>query len=192
SMQIGSERINQIISGLRTFSRLDEADYKKADLHDGLDSTLMLLQHRLKPYGPRPAISVVKDYGELPNVFCFSGQLNQVFMNILVNAIDAIEDLYSNQSHCPNLHDGCIKIRTSLINPQWIQITIADNGLGMPNEIRQKIFNPFFTTKSIGQGTGMGLSISYQIIVENHGGTLECFSEMGEGTKFIISIPVKQ
>ena len=193
SMQVGSDRISKIVSGLRTFSRLDEADYKEADLHDGLDSTLMLLQHRLKAYGSRPSISVIKDYGELPKVLCFSGQLNQVFMNILVNAIDAIEDLYSNQSRYQTLHnDGCIKICTSLIDAQWIQITIADNGSGMPNEIRQKIFNPFFTTKTIGQGTGMGLSISYQIIVENHGGTLECFSKIGEGTKFIIGIPAKQ
>jgi signal transduction histidine kinase len=193
SMQVGSERISQIVSGLRTFSRLDEAAYKEADLHNGLDSTLMLLQHRLKGYGHRPSITIIKNYGQLPKISCFSGQLNQVFMNILVNAVDAIEDLYEKQSR---YHDkpeaGHITIHTSMIKSQWVKVTIADNGLGMSEETRKKIFNPFFTTKSIGQGTGMGLSISYQIIVKNHGGTLECCSRVGEGTEFIISIPVKQ
>ncbi|MEM9265127.1 MAG: ATP-binding protein [Cyanobacteria bacterium P01_F01_bin.13] len=193
SMQVGSERIRKIVSGLRTFSRLDEADYKEADLHDGLDSTLMLLQHRLKAYGHRPSISVNKNYGQLPKIACFSGQLNQVFMNILVNAIDAIEDLYEKQSqHQEKIDTGLITISTAMVNSKWVKVGIADNGLGMPEEIRQKIFNPFFTTKSIGQGTGMGLSISYQIIVENHGGTLDCSSTFEQGTKFVINIPVKQ
>ncbi|NEZ61496.1 sensor histidine kinase [Leptolyngbyaceae cyanobacterium CCMR0082] len=193
SMQIGSERISKIVSGLRTFSRLDEADYKEADLHDGLDSTLMLLQHRFKGYGHRPNITIIKNYSQLPQISCFSGQLNQVFMNILVNAVDAIEDRYTQQSQYPGkLEAGQITICTSTINSQWINISIADNGLGMPEEIYKKIFNPFFTTKPTGEGTGMGLSISYQIIVENHGGTLECRSNVGSGTEFIVSIPIKQ
>ncbi len=194
SMQVGSERIHQIVSGLRTFSRLDEADYKKANLHDGLDSTLMLLQHRLKAYGHRPGINVVKHYGAIPKIACFSGQLNQVFMNILGNAIDAIEDRYTEQMHPQDapIAAGQIEIYTAMIKSQWVKMSISDNGLGMSDEVRHKIFNPFFTTKSIGRGTGMGLSISYQIIVENHGGTLECHSRTGEGTEFIITIPVRQ
>lgn len=194
SIQVGSERIRKIVLGLRTFSRLDEADYKEADLHDGLDSTLMLLQHRLKAYSYRPNINVFKNYGHLPKVLCFSGQMNQVFMNILGNAIDAIEDFYTEQAQHQALPiiAGNIVIYTTTINSQWIKISIADNGLGMSEEIRRKIFNPFFTTKSIGRGTGMGLSISYQIIVENHGGTLECHSSIGKGTEFIIGIPIKQ
>lgn len=192
SMQIGSERIRTIVSGLRTFSRLDESNYKEADIHDGLESTLMLLQHRLKTYGNYPKITISKDYGQLPRISCFSGQLNQVFMNILVNAIDAIEDLHIKQLQPDDQQPaGVINICTSMLDSQWVKIVIADNGLGMPEEIRQKIFNPFFTTKSIGKGTGMGLSISYQIIVKNHGGTLECLSRMGEGTEFVIKIPVK-
>lgn len=193
SMQVGSERIREIVSSLRTFSRLDEADYKEADLHDGLDSTLMLLQHRLKAYGHRPGIIVNKNYGQLPKISCFPGQLNQVLMNILVNAIDAIEEFYAKQSqHQGELDAGLITICTSMVSPQWVQISVADNALGMPEEILKKIFTPFFTTKSVGQGTGMGLSISYQIIVENHGGTINCFSTPGKGTEFIIGIPVKQ
>lgn len=193
SMQVGSNRIRKIVSGLRTFSRLDEADYKEADLHDGLESTLMLLQNRLRGYGHLPSITVIKNYGKLPKIPCFSGQLNQVFMNILGNAIDAIDELYEKrEQHQESPVGGEITICTSMINSQWLKIAIADNGLGMPEEIRSKIFDPFFTTKSIGKGTGMGLSISYQIIVENHGGTLECLSNVGKGTKFVIGIPVKQ
>jgi len=189
SMQMGSDRICRIVAGLRTFSRLDEAEYKEADLHNGLDSTLMLLQHRLNSRGDRPAVTVVRDYGQLPKIPCFSGQLNQVFMNILVNAIDAIEELYTKRTHQENqCHPGCITICTSMIN-QWVRIAISDNGLGMPEQVRQKIFNPFFTTKPIGKGTGLGMSISYQIVVEKHGGKLDCFSTVEKGTEFVIQIP---
>jgi signal transduction histidine kinase len=193
SMKIGSDRICQIVSGLRTFSRLDEAEYKEANLHDGLDSTLMLLQHRLKANGAFPGIVVTKHYEPLPQVLCFAGQLNQVFMNILVNAIDAIEERFTQEiSNEPSLNAGSITIRTSIANSQWVEIAIADNGLGMAEQVQQKIFNPFFTTKPVGKGTGMGMAICYQIIVEKHRGKLDCFSTVGKGTKFIIQIPLKQ
>jgi signal transduction histidine kinase len=193
SMKAGSDRISNIVLGLRTFSRLDEAEYKKANLHDGLDSTLMILQHRLKAKDNFPGITVIKHYGQLPQVPCFAGQLNQVFMNILANAIDAIEELYSQQTPHENQHNsGCITISTSIIDSQWAKIAIADNGLGMPEQVRQKIFNPFFTTKPVGKGTGMGMAISYQIIIEKHRGRLDCFSKMAKGTEFIIQIPLKQ
>lgn len=190
SMQIGSDRIRKIVLGLRTFSRLDEAEYKEANLHDGLESTLMLLQHRLKARGLRPNISVIKYYSPLPKIACFSGQLNQVFMNILVNAIDAIDERHARQTPSDyQQNPGCITITTSLEEP-WVKIAIADNGLGMREEVRQKVFNPFFTTKSPGKGTGMGMSISYQIVVEKHGGKIDCFSTVGDGTEFILQIPI--
>lgn len=206
SMKIGSDRIREIVLGLRTFSRLDEAEYKEANLHDGLDSTLMILQHRFKANGNFPGITILKEYSSLPHVQCFAGQMNQVFMNILVNAIDAIEERYAKQpvlqhsisdpisdpSPNPLITPGCITIKTSILDPNWVEIAIADNGLGMPEQTRQKIFNPFFTTKPIGKGTGMGMSISYQIVVEKHGGKLDCFSTPGKGTEFMIQIPLKQ
>ena len=189
SMQMGSDRICRIVAGLRTFSRLDEAEYKEADLHNGLDSTLMLLQHRLSACGNRPAITVVRDYGQVPRIPCFSGQLNQVFMNILANAIDAIEELYAKRTPQENQHHpGCITICTSIIN-HWVKISISDDGLGMTEQVKNKIFNPFFTTKPIGKGTGLGMSISYQIVVEKHGGKLDCFSTLEKGTEFVIQIP---
>lgn len=192
SMQVGSDRIRKIVLGLRTFSRLDEAEYKEADLHEGLDSTLMLLQHRLKTSGDSPEITIRKDYSKLPKVPCFSGQMNQVFMNVLANAIDAIEERYAKQTQQEGTHDaGCITIVTSMIDSRWVEITIADNGLGMPEEVRQKIFNPFFTTKPTGKGTGIGMSISYQIVIEKHGGKLDCFSEVTKGTEFVIQIPIE-
>ncbi|MEB3295339.1 MAG: ATP-binding protein [Synechococcales bacterium] len=191
SMQIGSDRIRDIVLGLRIFSRLDEAEYKVADLHDGLESTLMILQHRFKGDNGHPTISVIKQYGQLPKVLCFAGQLNQVFMNILVNAIDAIEELHNQQKqYKKDCHEGCITINTSATD-QWVQIVIGDNGVGMTEEVNQKIFNPFYTTKSVGKGTGMGMSISYQIVVEKHGGKLDCVSQPEEGTKFTIQIPIR-
>jgi signal transduction histidine kinase len=192
SMKTGSDRIRDIVLGLRTFSRLDEAEYKQANLHDGLDSTLMLLQYRFKPKGDFPGINVIKNYGQLPAIPCFPGQLNQVFMNILVNAIDAIEELYAKRTPEENQHHpGCITITTSMIDAQWIKIAIADNGLGMPEYVQQNIFNPFFTTKPVGKGTGMGLAISYQIIIDKHQGKLDCFSKMAQGTEFVIQIPLQ-
>jgi len=183
SMQVGANRIREIVLTLRNFSRLDEAEMKPVNIHEGIDSTLLILQHRLKARPERPEIEVIKNYGDLPLVECYAGQLNQVFMNIISNAIDAIEENSSLQSQ--------ITITTSLLNSEWVQIVIADNGTGISKDIQQQIFNPFFTTKPVGKGTGMGMSISYQIIVEKHGGKLECFSTPGDGTKFVIQIPHK-
>ncbi len=192
SMKVGTERIQEIVKSLRTFSRLDEAQVKEVNIHEGLDSTLMILQHRLKVNTNRPEIQVIRDYGELPLVECYPGQLNQVFMNILVNAIDALEESNTKRTYQElKDHPNQITIRTSTVNTDWVEITIADNGSGMPEAIRQSIFNPFFTTKPIGKGTGMGMSISHQIIVEKHGGKLDCFSTVGEGTEFIIQLPIQ-
>lgn len=192
SMKMGTERIQEIVRSLRTFSRLDEAQVKEVDVHEGLDSTLLILQHRLKATANRSEIGVVRDYGDLPLVECYPGQLNQVFMNILTNAIDALEEsntkrTYQEVKNNPNQ----ITIRTSAIDAKWIQISIADNGTGIPEAVRQYIFNPFFTTKPVGKGTGMGMSISHQIITEKHGGKLDCFSAVGEGTEFVIRIPIR-
>lgn len=189
SIHVGSERIHSIVLGLKTFSRFEQCDRKDTNLQEGLDSTLMLLQHRLKACGHRPSIQVHKDYHDLPQVSCYPGQINQVFMNILVNAIDAIEDCHA-QSPQNQPVAGKITICTTMANPQWVTISIADNALGMPEAVRSQIFNPFFTTKPVGKGTGMGLSISYQLIVENHAGILECTSTLGKGTEFVIQIPL--
>ncbi len=193
SMKMGTDRIRQIVLSLRNFSRMDEAEIKPVDIHEGIDSTLMILQHRLKARPERPEIQVVKEYGNLPLVECYAGQLNQVFMNILTNAIDALEE--SNATHSyqdVQSHPNRITVRTSLKDDQWVEIAIADNGPGIPREIQQRIFNPFFTTKPIGKGTGMGMSISYQIVTEKHHGRLDCFSMPDQGTEFIIQIPVRQ
>jgi signal transduction histidine kinase len=187
SMRMGTDRICQIVLSLRNFSRMDEAEIKQVNLHEGIDSTLMILQHRLKEQPDFPGIKVIKDYGSLPLVECYAGQLNQVFMNILVNAIDALEEIYAEDRGQPLQ----IKICTVVLNDQWVKISIADNGTGIPQAIQQSIFNPFFTTKPIGKGTGMGMSISYQIITERHDGKLQCFSSPNEGTEFVIQIPIK-
>ncbi|MEH2157744.1 HAMP domain-containing sensor histidine kinase [Nostoc sp.] len=192
SMKVGTERIRQIVLSLRNFSRIDEAEFKSVDIHEGIDSTLLILQHRLKAKQEQPEIEVIKDYGAVPQVECYAGQLNQVFMNILVNAIDALEE--NNAKHTyQEIEDNPnrIKIRTSVVNSIWVEVAIADNGVGISKEFQQRIFDPFFTTKPIGKGTGMGMSISYQIITEKHGGKLECFSNSGEGTEFIIQIPLR-
>lgn len=181
SMKLGTERIREIVLSLRNFSRLDEAEFKAVDLHEGIESTLLILCHRLKASPERPEIQIRRDYRELPKVECQAGQLNQVFMNILSNAIDALESTSHPQ----------IAIRTSVLG-ESVEIAIADNGTGISKEVQQKIFNPFFTTKPVGKGTGMGMSISYQLIVEKHHGKLECFSTEGEGTEFLIQIPIRQ
>jgi signal transduction histidine kinase len=193
SMKLGTERIRQIVLSLRNFSRMDEAEFKAVDIHEGIDSTLMILQHRLKATSERPEIELVKDYSALPLVECYAGQLNQVFMNILVNSIDAIDQSNAERTY-QNIkdHPNRITIRTSTVNAEWVEVAIADNGVGIPKEIQQRIFNPFFTTKPLGKGTGMGMSISYQIVTEKHGGKLECFSTPGQGTEFIIRIPLRQ
>ncbi len=199
SMKMGTERIRQIVLSLRTFSRMDEAETKAVNIHEGIDSTLMILEHRLKDQGDRRAIEVIKEYGNLPLVECYAGQLNQVFMNILANAIDAFDEslvighssLVQDKGQMTN-DKGQIHIRTEVIEPNQVSIRIADNGPGIPEEVKQRLFDPFFTTKSVGKGTGMGLSISYQIITEKHGGSLECISQLGSGAEFVITIPLRQ
>ncbi|RUR86170.1 hypothetical protein PCC6912_09950 [Chlorogloeopsis fritschii PCC 6912] len=190
SMQTGCERIHEIVLSLRNFSRLDESDFKKVDIHSGIDSTLMILANRFKTQFKSQEIKVIKEYGNLPRVECYAGQINQVFMNILSNAIDAFEEKEQQENLCilnPEIH-----ICTKVINNDWIAIHISDNGLGMSEEVRSKIFDPFFTTKQVGQGTGLGLFISYQIIVEKHSGRIECHSKLNEGTRCIVNIPVRQ
>jgi PAS domain S-box-containing protein len=241
SMKVGAERICEIISALRNFSRHAEAEIKAVDLHEGIDSTLMILQSRLKAQGKHPEIQVIKEYGNLPKVECYVGQLNQVFMNLISNAIDALEELNverlkvvrdsdivseerasafpegvgsheSSNLQPSNLQPSnlqpsnlqlsnlqpsnlqpstpCIRISTEVLNNREIAIRIADNGSGMTEQVTARIFDPFFTTKPVGSGTGLGLSISYQIVVEKHGGQLRCFSKVGQGTEFLIQIPL--
>jgi len=189
SMKVGATRIREIVLTLRNFSRLDESEMKPVNIHEGIDSTLLILQHRLKARPERSEIEVIKKYGNLPLIECYAGQLNQVFMNIVSNAIDALEE---NNTKLKNLDNNRITISTSTLHNEWVLISIADNGTGIPKHIQPKIFNPFFTTKPVGKGTGMGMSISYQIVTEKHGGKLEFFSVVGEGTEFIIQIPIKQ
>jgi len=183
SMQVGSDRIRQIVLGLRNFSRLDESELKKVNIHEGLDNTLMILQHRFHASEDRKEIQVVKVYGELPLVYCYASQLNQVFLQILTNAIDVFDTV--KMVCCPK-----IQMRTEQVNSQRVRISIADNGPGIREGDRQKIFDPFFTTKPVGRGTGLGLSMSYQIITEQHCGELHCYSNLGKGTEFVIEIPV--
>lgn len=193
SMTVGTDRIRQIVLSLRNFSRMDEAEYKAVNLHEGIDSTLLILQHRLKARSDKPAIEVIREYGDLPLVECYAGQLNQVFMNILANAIDALEEAHTQWINQENKqYPSRITIRTSVIDSQWVQIAIADNGLGIPETAHQNLFNPFFTTKPSGKGIGMGLSISYQIITEKHGGKLDFFCASQQGTEFVIQIPIHQ
>jgi signal transduction histidine kinase len=191
SMKMGTNRIREIVRSLRNFSRLDEAEMKKVDIHQGIDSTLLILHSRLKNNGTRPVIEIIKDYGNLPLVECYPGQLNQVFMNILNNAIDAQED-YNTQKSAEDLQmpPSTITIRTRLSEIDCVTVEIIDNGPGMAEDVRKRIFDPFFTTKPVGKGTGLGLSISYQIIVDKHRGTLDCLSEIGAGTQFRITIPI--
>lgn len=179
SMTVGAERINKIVLSLRNFSHLDEAEVKKVNIQDGLESTLMILQNKLKEKS-NTEIKIITEYGNIPCVECYGRQLNQVFMNIIINAVDALEKTLNPQ----------IKITTET-QGSFAVIKIADNGMGIPPEVRQKIFNPFFTTKPVGKGTGLGLSTSYQIIVDKHQGKLECDSTPGVGTEFLIALPQK-
>lgn len=220
----GTERIVEIVKSLQNFSRVDEAKIKKVDIHESIDSTLVILQHRLKPRNvdegakeyAHPGIEIVKEYGEIQEVYCYPSQIDQVFMNILSNAIDALDELVminnqsslnannstllrDNQINVPptelgKLKKGInpqIKIRTEVNNKNWLVIQIADNGFGMTDEVRQRIFDPFFTTKAIGKGIGIGLYICSQIITEKHGGKLSCFSQPRMGTEFVIEIPIQ-
>jgi signal transduction histidine kinase len=193
SMRIGSDRIREIVLSLRTFARLDEAEIKPVNIHNGLDSALIILNHRLSTSSVRPEIRVIKNYAVLPKIECYAGLLNQVFMNILSNAIDAIEEKSSEQtSQESEDYFGQITLKTCLPEDGLIEITIADNGSGIPQEIQRRIFDPFFTTKPVGKGTGMGMSISYKIITEKHKGKLTCGSTPGKGTEVKIQIPVRQ
>ncbi|HYW21616.1 MAG TPA: ATP-binding protein [Nodularia sp. (in: cyanobacteria)] len=187
SMDMGCDRIQQIVRSLKNFSRLDEADKKTVDIHEGIDSTLLILQSRLKKAKTSENITLVKEYGTLPAVDCYPGLLNQVFMNILNNAIDALEESIVKDK---KNHPLVIKISTQVIGGNWIEIHITDNGTGIPENVKKRLFDPFFTTKSVGKGTGLGLSISYQIVVEKHGGQINCVSTLGQGTEFIVKIPV--
>lgn len=236
SMNLGTERIREIVRSLRTFSRLNEAEYKVIDIHEGLDSTLMILHNRLKAKSDHPGIEVIKEYGQLPPVECCPGQLNQVFMNLLTNAIDALDEKIRNGQkaignedqaflspialtptqtlpcgnpyptrYAPTPQTGSppeygermslsptISICTEVLQDNWVAIRIADNGLGMNEEVYSKLFDPFFTTKPVGKGTGLGLSISYQIVVEKHGGKMQCNSAPGQGAEFVIQLPMQQ
>ena len=205
SMRVGADRIRKIVLALRTFSRMDESEVKFVDIHEGIDSTLMILQSRIKEVSKTVEIAVIKSYGDLPLVECYAGQLNQVFMNILANAIDALQEnaepktlpdsaLPATPAVNYDSTDGCrrtsptIRIQTeALVN--HVVIRISDNGAGIPEVVRQKLFEPFFTTKPVGKGTGLGLSISYQVVVDRHGGDLHCVSSLGHGTEFVIKIP---
>jgi hypothetical protein len=204
AMKGGADRISQIVLSLRNFSRVEQAEKKWVDIHEGLDSTLMILAHRLKAKFNYPAIQVIKEYGNLPQVLCYPGLLNQAFMNILINAIDALEDSNrswvmghgeessNHQSPITNYQSPRIQIRTEVLDGNQVMIRIADNGSGMREEVQRRVFDPFFTTKSVGHGTGLGLSISYQIVVEKHGGQLQCLSTPCQGTEFLIYIPNSQ
>jgi two-component system, NtrC family, sensor kinase len=191
SMQVGTDRIREIVLSLRNFSRLDEAEIKPVNLHDGLDNTLMILQLRLKAQSTRPEINIIKQYGDLPLVECYAGQMNQVFMNLIANAIDALDDSNIGRSFSDIInHPNRIVISTCQIDQKHIQIKISDNGTGIPEKVRSQLFDPFFTTKAVGKGTGLGLSISYQVITEKHSGRIWCESAPDQGTTFVIEIPI--
>ncbi|MEM8638778.1 MAG: ATP-binding protein [Cyanobacteria bacterium P01_G01_bin.54] len=183
SIQVGTDRIQAIVNSLRNFSRLDESTVKAVDIHEGLDSTLTILQTRLRSQDWRAEIQVIKEYGEIPLIECYAGQLNQVFINILSNSIDALEEQTEAEL------SRCITIRTAAV-AESVVIKIQDNGPGMNSTTRDRLFDPFFTTKPVGKGTGLGLSISYQIITEKHGGTLTCNSFLGGGALFTINLPI--
>ncbi|MEG5000304.1 PAS domain-containing protein [Microcoleus sp. B4-D4] len=208
SIQTGADRIREIVLSLRNFARLEESDIKRVDIHEGIDSALLILQHKFKENGRNRPIEIIKEYGTLPQVECYAGQLNQVFMNILSNAIDALASVRNRKWELPSPTDvqrqnstslplGCdalplIRIRTEVLENNWVAIAISDNGAGMAESVKSRIFDPFFTNKPVGKGTGLGLSISYQIVVERHRGALRCISVPGEGTEFAIEIPMRQ
>ncbi|GAB4204812.1 MAG: hypothetical protein Fur006_60330 [Coleofasciculaceae cyanobacterium] len=193
SMKIGAERICELVLKLRNFSRLDTTQLRAVNLHEGIDSTLLILRDRLKGKSGRSAIQIIKEYGNLPLVECYAGQLNQVFMNILSNAIDALLQSDENGSNAGMKNDSpIITIRTQLLDNKQVRISIKDNGPGISEAVKAQLFEPFFTTKEVGKGTGLGLSISHQIITEEHAGHLQCISSPGQGAEFIVEIPVRQ
>ncbi|MEM9006412.1 MAG: ATP-binding protein [Cyanobacteria bacterium P01_F01_bin.86] len=189
SMTMGAQRIDDLVLSLKAFSRLDESGTKVVNIHQGIESTLVILASKIQD------IKIIKNYGDLPDLECFPGQLNQVFMNVLENAVDALEEAGFNQESLflKGHHDWIpeIYIQTNILNSNKVRIQISDNGSGIPEKIRSKIFDAFFTTKAVGKGTGLGLSISHQIVVEKHRGNLECFSIPGRGSTFVIEIPIR-
>lgn len=196
SIKVGTTRIHQLVRSLQNFSRKEQEHKEPTNIHKAIDDTILILQHRLQAKAQQPSIKVLKKYGNLPEVECYAGLLNQVFMNILSNAIDALEQ--ATQERTPaeiEQHPHTITIRTEIVKRtakgggDVVLIRISDNGIGIPKTIQGRIFDPFFTTKAVGKGTGLGLSISYEIVVEKHGGTLKCLSEQGKGTAFQIEIP---
>ncbi|MCT7952865.1 ATP-binding protein [Ancylothrix sp. C2] len=189
SMKIASDRILQIVLSLRNFSRKDEGEKQNTDIEAGIESTLLILQHRFKEKTGKEEIKIIKEFAKLPAIECYAGPLNQVFMNLITNAMDALEECQENRKNCA--YTPTIRIRTELKYPDKISIRIADNGPGIREEVKERLFEPFFTTKPIGQGTGLGLSISHQIVVEKHGGSLKCVSVLGQGTEFLIELPVR-
>ena len=189
SMQTGANRIQAIVQSLRTFSYAQQEGYKAINVHNNIDSTLVILQNRLNGRAGYPAVKIVKKYCDLPLIECYSGLLNQVFMNLLINGIDAIEE--RQQQASPD-YCGCLTITTTVVSSEKVAVSIQDNGSGMAPDIQDRIFNPFFTTKPVGIGTGMGLSISYKIITEDHQGQIHCTSVVGEGTEFLIELPCRQ
>jgi signal transduction histidine kinase len=192
SMRIGCDRIRDISTSLRIFSRSDTDSKVAADIHEGIDSTLMILQHRIKANETRPAIQIIKNYGNIPDIECYLGQLNQVFMNIIANSIDSFEEINQNRHYSDiEAHPNIITITTILSTEnQQIIIKIDDNGSGMPDTVKSRIFDHLYTTKSIGKGTGLGLSISKQIIESKHNGILHVESEPDKGTEFAIILPI--
>ena len=202
SMQLGADRIRQIVLSLRNFSRLDESEMKVVNIHEGLESTLLILQNRFKTNSHGQGIQIIREYGVLPLVECYPGQLNQVFMNLLSNAIDALDDRFKTFKTKSSIQPSAeapgilgipsITIATQTTANCQVEIQIRDNGIGISPEMTQTIFKPFFTTKPVGKGTGLGLSISYQIVVEKHGGQIRCTSIPGKGTIVFITIPVRQ
>jgi signal transduction histidine kinase len=184
-MKVGCDRIKSISTSLRTFSRADTDRPTLFNIHDGIDSTILILKHRLKVSGRRPAIEAIKNYGNLPPINCFAGQLNQVFMNIIGNAIDAIEE----EIEKGEIAQPCIHIHTEASDKSVI-VRIKDNGMGIPEDVKSRMFDHLFTTKDVGKGTGLGLAIARQIVEDKHGGTIHVNSELGQGTEFIITLPV--
>jgi signal transduction histidine kinase len=190
SMAMACDRIKNISNSLRTFSRGDR-DYKQPfNLHEGIDSTILILKHRLKANEHRPAIEVFTEYGNIPNIECFPGQLNQVFMNILANAIDALDESNTGRSFEDITANPNQITITTFVAEKQVKIMIADNGIGMSKEVKQRIFDHLFTTKGVSKGTGIGLAIAQQIIADKHDGQIDCLSNPGEGTKFVISLPI--
>ena len=194
SMRLGSNRIRDIVQSLRNFSRLDEAEFKAVDIHDGIENTLLILRHRWSGKTSTKITEIVRDYGNLPLVECCAGQLNQVFMNLLANAIDVLEEaaagngIYGGTS---NTFEPTITITTTH-QPEHntVQVAIADNGMGIHPDHRSKLFDPFFTTKPVGKGTGLGLAISHEIITKQHQGNIQVESQVGTGTTFILTLPI--